>query len=423
MNFKKGCLFLFSLILISACKIDMNTDIYLRDIKDVALINSEGLHTSGLLKVGVPNCKNKEKLSEVTGLLKDYFLNVSEKTCEAGMESLLTIGVDIPIINSTQGWTSKTSSTTALVTNKSKDGSSILVSFELNKTKFANLNSAVQNKFFDKLSFDESTVSFSVNNDSRQDEVAVISDSFVDGKPIIHSKRFTLARRNKIDVEPSNVRRITFSNNGSMPVLEIPIVDSEKATLDEEKNIEVVKDNSSKTQGLNSQQLLNYNANEKFYKWFFVQKSAHPELNTNQLIWSKNFVSFIKRNLVSKQKYYLGMTKGREKETLSYHLLEVLGGPPEKVSEKNGVINISGCRAHSCEEKGFVWIDTQLNKQIFIINHYFYNNSQYLPEGNLLIFSNDFSTTSELPKQFETDSLTWLKDNKIETVLVRHFFS
>ena len=29
------------------------------------------------------------------------------------------------------------------------------------------------------------------------------------------------------------------------------------------------------------------------------------------------------------------MTKGREKETLSYHLLEVLGGPPEKVSEKN----------------------------------------------------------------------------------------
>ena len=223
MKIKEWLLILLILTTTSACKIDMNTDIYLRDIKDVALNNSEGLHTSGVLKVGVPNCKNKEKLSEVTGLLKDYFLNVSEKTCEAGMESSLTIGVDIPIINSTQGWTSKTSSTTALVTNKSKDGSSILVDFALNKTKFANLNSAIQSKFFDKLSFDESTVSFSVNNDSRQDEEAIISDAFVDGRPVIHAKSFKLARRNKIDVEPSNVRRISFSENGFMPVLEIPI--------------------------------------------------------------------------------------------------------------------------------------------------------------------------------------------------------
>ena len=211
MNLKNVYLFLFLIVLVSACKIDMNTDVYLHDIKDVALENAEGLKTSGLLRVGVPGCDDKEQLTQVSSLLKDYFLNVSEKTCEAGMESLLTIGVDIPIINSTQSWTSKTSSTTALITNKSKDGSSILVNFALNKTKFANLNSAVQNKFFDKLSFDESTVSFSVNNDGRQNENAVISDSFVDGKPTIHSKRFTLARRNKIDVEPSNVRRINFS--------------------------------------------------------------------------------------------------------------------------------------------------------------------------------------------------------------------
>jgi len=192
---------LFFIIFSSACKIDMDTDIYLRDIRDVAIKNTEGLHTPGLLKVGIPNCKNKEELSEVTDLLKDYFINVSEKACEAGMESLLSIGIDIPIINSPQDWASKTSSTTALVRNKSRDESYILVDFVLNKTKFENLNSAVKSKFFDKLSFDESTVSFSVNNDGRQKEEAVISDSFVDGKPIIYSKRFTLARRSKINVE------------------------------------------------------------------------------------------------------------------------------------------------------------------------------------------------------------------------------
>ena len=224
------CLFLLLiLICISSCKLDMNTDIYLRDIKDVALDNTEGLITSGILKVGVPNCENKEQISEVTSLLSDYFLNVSEKSCEAGMGSLITMGIDIPIINSIEDWSLKTSSTTALLTASSKStkfsksDSSIYVVFALNKTKFENLNAAVQTKFFDKLNLDESTVSFSVRNDGRKNEVAVISGSFVDGKPVMFPTNFTLARRNKIDVTPSDVRRNSFSEGGKMPVLQIPI--------------------------------------------------------------------------------------------------------------------------------------------------------------------------------------------------------
>ena len=201
----------------------MNTDIYLRDIRDVALDNAEDLITSGILKVGVPDCNNKEQISEVTSLLSDYFLNVSEKSCEAGMGSLITMGIDIPIINSIKDWSLKTSSTTALLTKFSKSDSSIYVVFALNKTKFENLNSAVQTKFFDKLNLDESTVSFSVRNDGRKNEVAVISGSFVDGKPVMFPTNFTLARRNKIDVTPSDVRRNSFSEDGMMPVLEIPI--------------------------------------------------------------------------------------------------------------------------------------------------------------------------------------------------------
>ena len=79
-----------------------------------------------------------------------------------------------------------------------------------------------------------------MNNDGRQEEEAVISDSFVDGQPIIYSKRFTLARRSKINVEPSNVRRISFSNNGSMPVLKIPILGSKKTHVNK-KNIEIAR--------------------------------------------------------------------------------------------------------------------------------------------------------------------------------------
>ena len=113
-------------------KLDMNTDIYLRDIKDVALDNAQGLITSGVLKVGVPDCNNKEQISEVTSLLSDYFLNVSEKSCEAGMGSLITMGIDIPIINSIKDWSLKTSSTTALLTKFSKSDSSIICLEQIN---------------------------------------------------------------------------------------------------------------------------------------------------------------------------------------------------------------------------------------------------------------------------------------------------
>ena len=139
------------------------------------------------------------------------------------MGSLITMGIDIPIINSIKDWSLKTSSTTALLTKFSKSDSSIYVVFALNKTKFENLNSAVQTKFFDKLNLDESTVSFIVRNDGRKNEVAVISGSFVDGKPVMFPTNFTLARRNKIDVTPSDVRRNSFSEGGKMPVLQFPI--------------------------------------------------------------------------------------------------------------------------------------------------------------------------------------------------------
>ena len=117
------------------------------------------------------------------------------------------------------------------------------------------------------------------------------------------------------------------------------------------------------------------------------------------------------------------MTKNGKKENLSYHLLEVLSGPPEKVEEKDGVLNISVCRHRSCDEKGLVWIDTQSNKEIFIILHYFYDNPKFLSEGNLLVFSDDFDSAQELPKGFEVDFLNWKKKNKLNNEIRIRFLT
>ena len=167
----------------------------------------------------------------------------------------------------------------------------------------------------------------------------------------------------------------------------------------------------------------NLDRNQTFFNWFSVEKNKYPNLNTNQLMWSKQFVYFIIRNSNSKKKLYLGMTKNDKKESLSYHLLEVLSGPSEKVEEKDGVLKISGCRQHSCGEKGLVWIDTGSNKEIFVILHYFYNNQEFVPDGNLLVFSNDFDTAQELPGEFVVDFSNWKKKNKLNNAIQTRFLT
>jgi hypothetical protein len=58
---------------------DMNTEIYIWDIEDVALKSAEGLHTSGLLRVSAPNCEDKDQLDQVSNLLMDYLFKSKNK--------------------------------------------------------------------------------------------------------------------------------------------------------------------------------------------------------------------------------------------------------------------------------------------------------------------------------------------------------
>ena len=148
MKIKDWLLILLILTTISACKMDMNTEIYVRDIEEVALKNAKDLHTSGQLRVGVPNCEDKDQLDQVSNLLMDYFINLKAKSCDGEMESFVTMGIDVPIVTSETGWTRKTKSITALVTHKSKDGSNIVVNFALNRNRFSNHNEAVEKSVF-----------------------------------------------------------------------------------------------------------------------------------------------------------------------------------------------------------------------------------------------------------------------------------
>ena len=70
---------------------------------------------------------------------------------------------------------------------------------------------------------------------------------------------------------------------------------------------------------------------------------------------------------------------------------------------------VSGCRFHSCPEKGILWIDKKNKIVIGAIVHYFLDKKEnYNEDGNLLIISKQFNSFEDLPDQFNKDLRNWL---------------
>ena len=87
---------------------------------------------------------------------------------------------------------------------------------------------------------------------------------------------------------------------------------------------------------------------------------------------------------------------------------------------RDGTILISGCRHSSCDEKGFIWIDTVNTNQIFAVISYFFGQA-YRADGYVLIYTDLAKSTNEMPEKF-TESLTaWLDLHELknlQTILI-----
>ena len=148
----------------------------------------------------------------------------------------------------------------------------------------------------------------------------------------------------------------------------------------------------------------------KFSSCFDMIEAQLIQGKTSQIIWAEDDCD---KMFDKEQKFYFGMTLNDNKESLAYHLGEVLSGPfysgvgVDVYDADKGYAVLSSCRNQSCDEKGMLYLDFKQKKSIAVIRHFFFEDSGYDRKGNLFIFSNDF-TISELPKTFEEESQNWM---------------
>ena len=141
------------------------------------------------------------------------------------------------------------------------------------------------------------------------------------------------------------------------------------------------------------------------YDWF---KDYNKFDNVNRFFINKSFVNFIEDNITSK-KLSIGMSRG-EKIPIFNSFFGVLGGPPGKViySDNSRYIFTSGCRQHSCDEKGVLFIDTQEKLTIGLIRHFYFNKVREHNDGAYLIFSKSHKSFEEIPRVFIQKVKEWV---------------
>ena len=168
-----------------------------------------------------------------------------------------------------------------------------------------------------------------------------------------------------------------------------------------------------------------------------VQPKKKHTLNTSELYdWIKNQTQHITangifhddrykdllENEIPKKNIYLGMSK-KTKDPLIDSFLKVLGGPPNEIiylNDKNYII-VSACRSQSCDEKGFVFINTEEKFIIGLIRHFFIDDekTKSFDEGDFLIFSKTHKSFDEIPKVFIQSVENWIANSTTSPNKVR----
>jgi uncharacterized protein YecT (DUF1311 family) len=134
----------------------------------------------------------------------------------------------------------------------------------------------------------------------------------------------------------------------------------------------------------------------------FTSASAQPQVgqtgwllayagkSTNQLIWDKRAKPLV---------------NSRVPASLSENVLLSLGGPPDPVLAADGrYVSMSACRAHSCIEKGFMWVDTMTGMGL----------GAYYLSGKLQLGSNSLSA-GNIPPQARAALINWLAEQDLIT--------
>jgi uncharacterized protein len=131
--------------------------------------------------------------------------------------------------------------------------------------------------------------------------------------------------------------------------------------------------------------------------------------STNEVAWDPKFKRLLEAVTPPFSKD-LGMGK---EDTLAATVREFIGGPPDdaRVEDKR-YVTLSACRAHSCQEKAWLWFDLEEKGGVGALVHYIYGKDVSEAQPDLLLFSMRYGP-GQFPEKARLALRAWLRDNDL----------
>ena len=210
---RKIFLAICTLFLLSSCKFNVTTDLYVADVREVATNQISDINSVATLELEMLSEKQcSESVDEIVKLMEGLVLNVSPRGCvERGFNTYLLVDTDIPVVNSEAVWR-QVDSMLGIMALASEGFVEVYVMNDVQK--FEILSKRVRDEYFQSLEISESKIKIVLNND-RQDETIIARGIFLNENPVDGYKEFELKRRRKLEITLSDVGATHLGSNGS----------------------------------------------------------------------------------------------------------------------------------------------------------------------------------------------------------------
>jgi len=168
-----------------------------------------------------------------------------------------------------------------------------------------------------------------------------------------------------------------------------------------------------------------YNKCLEVKQCLFLVTNRIKELKNEPLSWirySKELRQLIKSS-IPVMNVYMGMTKNEKKTSLVEAMFTVTGAGDNVQLRDKRFLTIDGFRQHDAYSKGFIWIDLETEKKVYVIRAFQLNEQEFdLNDGVYVTFTSGFDK-KQIPKEFYKDFKEWekrenLDDNNIKSIFL-----
>ena len=196
------------------CQINFDADLYSSDLISLGNHSQEqSISLPMTIEFQVASC---DDLSTQNRIFSTYFSEYEFLGCDVNNEDFMSYveaQVSTSVTNRTQ-----ISDLIGFQVEKSDDGQYLYVYAALNEDSFLDLKEYIFNETFQELSLADSKFSVNFVNDSG-DLTVWVQSSFVDRNPTVYQTDFEVKKRDKINIELSDVVKVHLEKNSWSPLL------------------------------------------------------------------------------------------------------------------------------------------------------------------------------------------------------------